>query len=111
MPALQGQSLIGYPNGLARAQQSSTMYLNYMNANVFQPVGVPLSACEPPSGTNDILSYTNPAETTSGTNWGDWSLQCGSGGWVLSANNIFSVINDLANGNTLLTSAEKKQMF
>jgi hypothetical protein len=111
MPAVSGQPLTSYPDGPVRAQQSSTLYINYMNANVFQPVGVPVSACKPPAGTNDILSYTNPAGTTSGTDWGDWSLQCGSGGWVLSANNIFSVINDLANGNTLLTSAEKKQMF
>jgi hypothetical protein len=111
MPALQGQTLSGYANGSARAQQSSTMYINYMNAHVFQPVGVPTSACKPPAGTNDILSYTNPAASTSGTDWGDWSLQCGSGGWVLSANNIFNVVNDLANGSTLLTSTEKKQMF
>jgi Beta-lactamase len=111
MPALQGQSLTNYPDGPQRAQQSSTMYINYMNAHVFQPVGVPASECKPPSGTNDILSYTNPAGSTSGTDWGDWSLQCGSGGWVLSANNIFNVVNDIATGSTLLTSAERKQML
>jgi hypothetical protein len=111
MPALQGQSLKNYPDGDQRAQQSSTMYINYMNAHVFEPVGVPASQCKPPSGTNDILSYTYPAGSTSGTDWGDWSLECGSGGWVLSANNIFNVINDLATGNKLLTNAEKQQMF
>lgn len=111
MPAVSGQSLTSFPDGPLRAQQSSTLYINYMNAHVFQPVGVPASECKPPAGTNDVLSYTNPAGTTSGTDWGDWSLQCGSGGWMLSANNIFSVINDLANGNTLLTNSEKQQMF
>jgi Beta-lactamase len=111
MPALQGQKLTNYPDGPARAQQSSAMYINYMNTNVFQPVGVPLSACKPPAGTNDILSYTNPAGSTSGDDWNDWSLQCGSGGWVLSANQIFDVVNNLATSNTLLTTAEKKQMF
>lgn len=64
-----------------------------------------------PAGTNDIFSYPFPAGTISGTDWGDWSLQCGSGGWVLSAGDIFKVINDLATGNVLLTNAEKKQMF
>ena len=32
-------------------------------------------------------------------------------GWVLSANQIFDVVNNLAASNTLLTTAEKKQMF
>ena len=40
VPALQGKPLTGYANGLARAQQSSAMYVSYMNANVFLPVGV-----------------------------------------------------------------------
>jgi hypothetical protein len=40
--------------------------------------------CKPPAGINDILSYQNPAGSTSGNDWGDWSLECGSGGWVLS---------------------------
>ena len=111
MPALQGQRLTNLPDGPQRAQQSSTMYINYVNANVFQPVGVPVSACKPPAGTNDILSYPFPAGTASGTDWGDWSLGCGSGGWVLSGDDIFRVINDLATGNTLLTNAEKQQMF
>jgi hypothetical protein len=111
MPALSGQPLNNVPDGPQRAQQSSIQYINYMNAHVFQPVGVPVSQCKPPSGTNDILSYTNPAGSTSGTDWGDWSLSCGSGGWVLSADNIFKVVNDLATRNVLVTNAEKKQMF
>jgi hypothetical protein len=111
MPALLHQSLTNYPDGPQRAQQSSTLYISYMNANVFQPVGVPTSSCTPPSGPNGILSYPYPAGNTAGTNWDDWSLQCGAGGWVLSGDQIFRVINDLATGNTLLTTAEKKQMF
>lgn len=111
MPALLGQPLNNVPDGPQRAAQSSSMYINYVTANVFEPVGVTDASCTPPSGTGDILSYTNPAGSTSGTDWGDWSKQCGSGGWVLSANDIFKVVNNLATGNTLLTSAEKNQMF
>ncbi|HEY6349433.1 MAG TPA: serine hydrolase domain-containing protein [Candidatus Angelobacter sp.] len=111
MPALLGQPLKNVPDGPQRAQQSSTMYINYMNSHVFQPVSVPTRQCKPPAGTNDILSYPNPAGSTSGTDWGDWSLSCGGGGWVLSADDIFRVINDLATGNALLTNAQKKQMF
>ncbi len=111
MPALLGQSLNNVPDGSQRAQDSSTMYINYTNSHVFQPVSVPVSACKPPSGSNDVLSYPFPAGNSSGTDWGDWSLQCGSGGWVLSADQIFRVVNDVAAGNTLLNSAERKQMF
>jgi hypothetical protein len=58
-----------------------------------------------------MLSYTYPAGGTSGIDWGDWSLTCGSGGWVMSADQIFRVINGLATGTTLLTKTEKQQMF
>jgi hypothetical protein len=111
MPALLGQKLTNVPDGSQRAQQSSNLYINYMNAHVFKPVGIATSQCKPPSGTNDVLSYPLPAGNASGTDWGDWSLECGSGGWVLSAADIFKVINDLATGNVLLTAAQKKLMF
>lgn len=111
MPALLGQRLNNISDPTQRGQQSSAMYLSYMNSHVFQPVSVPPSQCKPPAGSNDILSYTNPAGSTSGTDWGDWSLRCGSGGWVLSADQIFRVVNDLATGSVLLTSTERNQMF
>ncbi len=113
MPALiQNPSPIASsPDGPTRAAQSSAAYINYVNANVLQPVGVRASTCAPPVGSNGMLSYPSPTNETPGNNWGDWSLTCGAGGWNLSANQIFSVINDLANGNALLTNAEKSQMF
>lgn len=111
MPALLGQPLTGYPDGSLRAQQSASLYINYMNVNVFQPVSVPTSACKPPTGTNRILSYPVPAASSAGTDWGDWTLSCGGGGWVLSGDQIFRVISDLATGNTLLTKLEKQKMF
>jgi hypothetical protein len=111
MPALLHQPLTDIPNGQRRAKKSSALYVNYMRSHVFEPVGVEDSSCTPPADTSGILSYPYPALSTSGIDWGDWSLQCGSGGWVLSANDIFDVVNNLANGKTLLTAAEKKDMF
>lgn len=110
MPALLGQKLSNVPDA-QRAQQSSSLYINYVNSHVFNPVGVATRQCKPPSGSNDILSYPLPAGNASGTDWGDWSLSCGSGGWVLSADDIFRVINDVATGNTLLNKAQRKQML
>ena len=110
MPALSGKSLLGYSNGPARAKASSTLYINYMNAHVFAPVSVPTSECKPPAGF-DILTYPFPAGATPGTDWGDWSLTCGSGGWVLSPDQLFRVVNNLATGATLLTKTERQQMI
>jgi CubicO group peptidase (beta-lactamase class C family) len=111
MPALQGQTLTNYPDGSQRAAQSSQMYIDYMNANVFQPVGVPVSACDVPSGTNYILDYPYPAGTESGYGWGGFGLQCGAFGWLLSPDQVFDVMDSLANDNTLLTNTEKYPMF
>ena len=110
MPALSGQPLSGVPDGLQRAQQSVDQYLAYMNAHVYQPVGVPTRSCKAPGGTNELLSYPNPAGSAHGTDWGDWTAICGGGGWVLSTNDIFHVINDLATGNALLSPTLRKQM-
>lgn len=109
-PALLGQPLNNLPDA-QRAQQSATMYVNYLNVHVFHPVGIPAVQCKPPSGNNDILSYTNPAGGTSGTDWGDWTSTCGGGGWVISADDIFRVVNDIATGSTLLTSGQRNQMI
>jgi CubicO group peptidase (beta-lactamase class C family) len=112
MPALMRVDLLGYANGQARANQSSALYIGYMNSHVFGPVGVSNVSCTPPlAGVNQILDYPFPAGSNSGMNWGDWSLRCGSGGWQLSANDIFAVVNSLATNTTLLPSAEKTQML
>jgi CubicO group peptidase (beta-lactamase class C family) len=112
MPALMRVDLLGYANGEARAAQSSALYISYMNSHVYSPVGISTVSCTPPAvGVNQILDYPFPAGSHAGYNWGDWSLRCGSGGWQLSANDIFAVVNSLATNNDLLTSAEKTQMF
>jgi CubicO group peptidase (beta-lactamase class C family) len=109
MLVMSGASL--KPDGDQRASQSASAYIAYVNANVLQPVGVSTSACKPPSGTNDVLSYTSSPGSTPGTDWGDWTLTCGGGGWVLSANDIFKVTNDIATGSTLLTATQRKAMI
>jgi hypothetical protein len=58
----------------------------------------------------DMLSYPFPPASTNGTDWGDWTLSCGGGGWNISAGNIFAIINDLANGDVLLTAGQRSQM-
>jgi len=112
MPGLMRVNLLGYTNGQARANQSSALYISYMNSHVYAPVGVSTVSCTPPAaGVKQILDYPFPAGSNHGINWDDWSLRCGSGGWQLSANDIFAVVNSLATDTTLLTSTGKTQMF
>jgi CubicO group peptidase (beta-lactamase class C family) len=104
-------------NSPARAQASALAYIDIMNKHVFQPIGIPPAQCKPPApgsyntGESPALGYPFPAGSAHGTNFGDWTLYCGGGGWVLTAANLRDIVADLAGGNTLLTDPEKSQMF
>jgi CubicO group peptidase (beta-lactamase class C family) len=95
-----------------RDADTAAFYINYMNQHVFQPLGIPARTCNPPTPntTNNILGYPFPAGSTHGVDFGDFTLACPAGGWQLSAGDLFKVINDLANGNVLLTNAEQTEM-
>jgi hypothetical protein len=113
MPALLGISLVSLPDP-QRAQVSSSLYINDVNTNVLQPVGIPAAECEPPGApgaASEMLSYPFPPDSTPGTDWGSSMSTCGAGGWELSADSVFSVVNDLATGNILLTAGQKQQMI
>jgi hypothetical protein len=118
LPQMEHYPIVA-PNDTLRAIQSAAFYLGYMNQHVFRPVGLPERACKAPKNANDIpgyrfpaiMSYPNPPGSAHGNDWGDWTLACGGGGWVLSAGDLFDVIKDLANGSALLTKAEKAQLM
>jgi hypothetical protein len=109
MLAMSGVAL--QPDGALRAAQSANAYVADVNAQVLQPVGVSASLCKPPADRSHVLSYANATGSQAGTDWGDWTLLCGGGGWVLSTHDIFKVMSDIANGGVLLTSAQRKQMI
>jgi len=113
LPALLGRSITNLPDA-QRAAASADIYIIYMNQNVFRPLGIPSNAetvaCAP-SQSGNILSYPFPAWEISGIDWGDSTLRCGPGGWVMSAEDVHKIINDLAQGNVLLTGAQKTEMF
>ena len=115
-----GPMLNGLADGPTRAMASASLFISYMDQNVFQPVGLPTrgggsTQCSPPpSGPLAMLSYPLPAGTANGDDWGWLNTPlpvCGPVMWELSANDLMKVINDLANGSVLLTSSEKTQMF
>jgi len=116
LPRMEHASIAAQPESL-RAAQSASFYIGYVNQTVFQPAAVLPRTCRPPQGPNDItgypyatiLSYPSPPGASHGTDWGNWTLACGGGGWVLSAGDLYKVINGIANGS-LLTKAEKDEM-
>jgi hypothetical protein len=111
LPFMEGQVYNPFFSGPAD-RWSANFYVNYMNQHVFAPVGIPARTCAPPPNTYwNILSYPNPAGNAHGTDWGDWTLACGGGGWNLSEGDLARIINDVATGSTLLTAAERDQMF
>ena len=91
-----------------RSVASSKLYIDYVNKNVFNRFGLPNQNCAS-AGTSEILTYPFPP-LPPGYDWGDYTAICGAGGWSLKASDLFTVINDLATGNTLLTPGEKLQM-
>jgi len=109
--SLGKSALDGMPPNL-RAAASSAEYIAYMNRNVLQPAGVSTRQCKPPTNGVDILSYPLPSNnTTSGLDWGDWSLSCGFAGWSLSANDVAKVVRALASGEKLLSRVDARDMF
>ncbi len=108
LPFMEGHPITGTDD--ERAEASSAFYIAYMNQHVFQPVGIPQRECKPPSTTDVIFSYSSVLGAESGTDWGDWTLSCAGGGWVVSAADLYAIMNDLANGNVLLTPSQKTQM-
>ena len=116
LPPCQNNSNPCIDNSKARAERSANYYIDIMNKHVFQPLATSRGAlaCKPPTpGTTQppMLGYQFPAGSANGTDFGDWTLSCGGGGWQLTPANLRDVITDLATGNKLLTDPEKKQMF
>jgi len=102
LPQMEGWPIVA-PTETLRAVQSAAYYITYMNQHVFRPVGLSGRACKAPKTSNDlpeyrfpaIMSYPNPPKSAHGNDWGDWTLACGGGGWVLSAGDLFDVVKDL----------------
>ncbi len=98
------------PDPATRASALAKFYIDYIQKNVLQPAGVTGADCKAPAGTKKILSYPLPAGATHGTDFGDWTLACGAGGWVMTVGDLYKIVLSLNSGNTLLTAAQRQQM-
>ena len=117
LPQMEGDSVINAtPDNILganpRASLSADFYINYVNQNVLGPGGVPaLRNCSPTTNPQvQILSYPPPPQSSPNTNWGDWRLSCGGGGWNMAASDLTFVFNSLA-GGSLLTPAQVNELY
>jgi hypothetical protein len=111
LPFMEGDPIGGSES--ARPAKSAAFYIDYMNSHVFRRVGLGNRECKPYSapGYPAVLSYPLPAGSAHGITWGDWTLACGGGGWVLSAQDLFWILNDLITGNRLLAPGDKSVLL
>jgi CubicO group peptidase (beta-lactamase class C family) len=98
------------PGPATRPEATANFYISYMRQHVFQPVGITDADCKPGPDRNPALYYPFPPDRTHGVEAGDWTPFCGGGGWVLTASDLFKVVQSLVHDNTLLTKAQKKRM-
>jgi CubicO group peptidase (beta-lactamase class C family) len=115
LPQMEGNTAINAAPDTGsnpRAQQSAQFYIDYVNQNVLGPGGVSgTRSCSPTSNPLlQVLSYPLQPATTPSTNWNDWTLDCGGGGWNTSAADLTFVFNALAAGS-LLTTAQQAQLY
>jgi CubicO group peptidase (beta-lactamase class C family) len=108
LPYMEGFS---DPGPTTRPTATANFYVDYMRQNVFQPVGITNANCKPPFGIDPMLSYPPPpVGPTHGTDWSDWTLICGGGGWVLSVDNLYRILLSLDSGTSLLSEAQRTLM-
>jgi len=128
LPQMEGNNLSNVldtgPNNTPRAQKSAQFYIDYVNTNVLSPAGVPsLRNCTPttntafqmfsyppPNAPNLVPPYQPPLSAVPSTNWGDYFLLCGAGGWNMSAGDLSLLYNALATG-ALLTPALQAELY
>lgn len=80
IPYLNGFNDTGVQDIAAATDQR---YLDYMNSVYAPDIKI---TCKP--GVKPVLSYPYPPGSTHGTDWGDWTDLCGSGGVQLSVHEM-----------------------
>lgn len=88
----------------------ASFYITYLQQHVFQPVAASSPECKPAANSHPVLFYPFPPGNANGSDGGDWTLTCGAGGWVVSASDLFKVLQDLISGNNLLSDTQKSSM-
>lgn len=85
-------------------------YIFYLQENVFGPIGVDMAQCVDPTSSTEALYY-DAAANLNGVPGGDWNMICGSGGWVLSANDLVNFMTNFLYNDQILSPQMRDLMM
>lgn len=109
LPAMWKEAGAPYPIYTENGTAAAWWYILYFQENIFGPIGVASAQCLDPSDNTETLFYDAPA-SLAGVNAGDWNIICGSGGWVLSANDLANFLTHAMHDNAILSPAMRTLM-
>ena len=87
----------------------STNYLDYMQQNVFTPIGMNSIDCTPSANTAQAFSEPSGPGQISRTP-GDWTQTCGGGGYFMSVRSMARVMAYLTHTEILLSKDQRSLM-
>ena len=85
------------------AEKTAEAYVEYVQNNIFEPMGITGANTDNPS--KPTLSYSFPAvNDQKGFNWGDRTLVSGGEGWYLSTDELATFLHHMHYENTVLNA-------
>ena len=110
IPAMWKEAGAPYPIYTENGTAAAFWYIFYMQENLFKPIGINMAQCMDPSSSTEALYY-DPAASLNGVPGGDWNMICGSGGWVLSANDLVNFMTHYSHDNNYLSKEMRDLMM
>lgn len=93
-------------------QTTAERYIQYMQKNIFTPIGIQRALCSPESQSVATLYYNvnDLPANQSGVFYGDWQSISGGGGYFLTARELGTVLAYFQHTEVLLSKEWKHQM-
>jgi CubicO group peptidase (beta-lactamase class C family) len=109
IPRLNGYAPPAYLTEGAESAAFAKKYMDYVQANVFTPAGLPKIECKP-TDASPALCYHFPNDNGAGTDFGDMTETNGSRGWTLSSTQLTTFIRTLLYTEKILPKEVVAQM-
>lgn len=107
------RGLDGAPNISANLDSASTTdaYMQYMQENVFEPIGLNNITCEPEERSIATMYYaTGDLDNTNGIPYNSWTSMAGGGGFYMTTIELAQFMAYLKHTELLVTKEQRKIM-